>query len=75
MTLEVSTTIKGVSVNPADLIGPAEVAALIGLSNHNGVSVYRRRYGDFPEPVIEKGHCLLWLRQDIEAWARKTGRL
>lgn len=57
-------------IDPADLIDPAEVAALIGLTNPNGVSVYRRRYEDFPVPVVEKGRCVLWHRPDVEAWAR-----
>jgi predicted DNA-binding transcriptional regulator AlpA len=62
-------------VDPAELLDSREVAALIGLDNPNGVSVYRKRYDDFPEPVIEKARCVLWRRQDIEAWARKTGRV
>lgn len=57
-------------IDPADLIDPPEVAEIIGLGNPNGVSVYRRRYADFPVPVVEKGRCVLWLRQDVETWAR-----
>jgi predicted DNA-binding transcriptional regulator AlpA len=57
-------------VNTDDLIGPEEVAALIGLTNVNGVSVYRKRHPDFPAPVVLKGRCVLWVRQDIEKWAR-----
>ena len=56
-------------VDPADLIDSTEVAPLVGLTNSNGVSVYRHRYDDFPEPVVVKGRCLLWRRADIEAWA------
>jgi len=55
-------------IDPEDLIGPQEVALIIGLSNVRGVSVYRRRAG-FPAPTIEKGRCVLWLRTDVEAWA------
>lgn len=58
----------------ADLLDSTEVAAVLGLSNWHGVSVYRRRYADFPAPVIEKGRCLLWRRSDVEKWARATGR-
>lgn len=56
-------------IETGDVVDPAEVAAIIGINNVNGVSVYRRRYDDFPEPVIEKGKCILWLRHDIERWA------
>ncbi len=56
-------------VDPDELIGPQEVAPIIGLTNHRGVSVYRRR-PDFPAPIIDKGKCVLWLRADIERWAK-----
>lgn len=61
-------------VDTDDLIDLGETADLIGLDNRRGVSVYRRRYPDFPEPAVEKGRCVLWLRQDIDAWTRETGR-
>ena len=57
-------------LDPDDLIASDEVATIIGLSNHRGVSVYRVRHPDFPVPKIDKGNCVLWLRADIEAWAR-----
>ncbi len=55
-------------------LGEAQVAALLGLVRRSAVTVYRSRY---PEPVrtSEGGRCLLWLRQDVEAWARTPGRL
>lgn len=57
-------------VNVDDLIASDEVAQLIGLSNVKGVSVIRARHSDFPEPKVSKGRCLLWLRAEIEAWAK-----
>ena len=57
-----------------DLLDAAEVAGLLGLASFRVVSVYRRRYTDFPPPVVEKGRCVLWNRADIERWARETGR-
>jgi len=38
------------------------------------VDVYRRRYSDFPKPFIQKDRWVLWLRQDIEAWARARAK-
>ena len=61
-------------VDPAQLIDSAEVAEIIGLTNPDGVSVYRRRHADFPVPVVDKARCVLWLRSDVERWARETGR-
>jgi len=66
-----STTIgaMGRRIDVEDLIDTTEAAALLGLANPNGVSVYRRRYADFPEPVINRGRCVLWIRTDISRWA------
>ena len=63
-------------VNTEDLIGAAEVAAMLGLSHHNSVSTYMRRYSDFPRPVVDlsKSRVRLWLRQDITAWLRRRAR-
>jgi predicted DNA-binding transcriptional regulator AlpA len=45
---------------------------MLGLTHHNTVSTYLRRYDDFPRPVVDRsgGRVRLWLRQDIEAWQR-----
>lgn len=61
-------------IDPAELIDSHEVAELLGLSSNRSVSIYRRRYPDFPEPVLEKGSgkCVLWLRADIERWTAST---
>lgn len=63
-------------IDPSDLLDAGEVAALLGLSRRQAVATYRQRYETFPEPVVVKnsGHCTLWARADIEAWAAATGR-
>jgi predicted DNA-binding transcriptional regulator AlpA len=48
---------------------------VLGLSNWRGVHVYRRRYADFPTPIIEKGRCLLWKRSDVEKWATRQNSI
>ena len=55
----------------ADLLDAGEVADVLGLARRQAVSTYRKRYSDFPPPVIEKssGKCQLWMRSDIEKWA------
>ena len=64
-------------VDPANLIDAREVAELLGLSHSNSVSLYQKRYGDMPRPVVDlgRGRCKMWLRSDIEKWARQTGRI
>lgn len=60
-------------IDTDDLRSPSEVAEIIGIAA-GGVSVYRNRYDDFPEPIIEKGRCVLWLRQDVERWKAARAR-
>jgi predicted DNA-binding transcriptional regulator AlpA len=58
-------------VETSDLIDSQAVAELLQLASSRAVSTYRQRYGDFPRPVVDMGagRCLLWRRQDVEAWA------
>ena len=57
-------------IDPEDLIDSTQAAEILGLSRFNAVSTYRKRYPDFPQPTIERGRCLLWIRSDVEAWAK-----
>lgn len=56
-------------VDTNDLIDSTGVAGVIGLNSYRSVATYRDRYEDFPEPAIERGKCILWVRSDIERWA------
>ncbi|WCO66818.1 hypothetical protein PO878_20200 [Iamia majanohamensis] len=59
-----------------DLLDAEQVAEVLGLSSRGAVSVYRRRYSDFPAPVLERssGRCQLWARADVVAWGRSRQR-
>ncbi len=56
------------------LVGVAEVAKLLGVSRQRVDELIRTR-DEFPEPdaVLTAGR--IWKREDIEAWARETGRI
>ena len=58
-------------IDPDELVDPSEAALLLEVGSGNAISVYRRRYADFPRPAVEKGRCVLWLRADLEAWRRQ----
>ena len=60
-------------VNTEDLIDAQAVADLLGLTQRTAVSVYQGRYPDMPRPVVDmgSGRCKLWLRSEIQTWARK----
>ena len=63
----------GVEVDSDDLIGAAEVAAILRLSHPSSVTTYLRRYPGLPAPVVDlpASRVRLWRRQDIERWQRK----
>lgn len=69
-----STILDPMKVDPTDLLNATEVAAALGLAHREAVSTYRKRYPDFPEPLIKKGTCVLWHRPDVDAWARSHPR-
>lgn len=66
----------GARVDSDDLIGAAEVAALLRLSHPSSVTTYLRRYADFPKPVVDvpASRVRLWRRQDIERWDKNRTR-
>ena len=56
-----------------DILDAADVAPIIGVADARSVSTYRRRFDDFPHPVLRShgGRCQFWLRQEVEAWQAK----
>lgn len=62
-------------VDPDDLIGAAEVQAILRLSHPSSVTTYLRRYPDFPRPVVDRSQSRirLWNRPDIERWQTQRG--
>ncbi len=57
-----------------DLVGAAEIAEMLGLTRQR-VNVIVRTHEDFPRPVAELSAGRIWMRKDVVAWARHTGRL
>lgn len=55
------------------LVGVAEIAEMLGVTRQRVHQL--TRLADFPEPVavLSAGH--IWSREDVERWARQTGRL
>ena len=56
----------------SELVGAAEIAALLGVSRQRVDQL--SRHEDFPEPVAELASGRIWTRQSIEEWARGSGR-
>lgn len=56
-----------------DLVGVAEVADMLGVTRTR-VSQLASSAG-FPEPTARLAAGPVWLREDVERWARDTGRV
>jgi predicted DNA-binding transcriptional regulator AlpA len=52
--------------HPLRLIGPAEFAALIGIT----LGAFRTRdmRGEFPPPIMRKNRCVRWRFKDVCEW-------
>ena len=63
-------------VDTDDLIDAHDVAEILGLAHRNTVSEYLRKYDEMPRPVIDlgRGRPRLWLRPEIEEWAKRRQR-
>ena len=57
------------------LVGAAEIAERLGVRRPNVVHDWRRRHADFPQPVATLKQAFIWEWREVEAWARRTGRL
>jgi prophage regulatory protein len=57
-----------------ELVGVAEVAAMLGLTTQR-IDQLARRDPNFPSPVAELAAGRIWSRADIVTWARNAGRL
>jgi len=65
----------GRRIDSDQLVGAAEIASRLGLTLPQTVHSWRRRYPEFPVPVAVLNMGLVWVWPDVEAWAKKTGRL
>jgi short subunit dehydrogenase-like uncharacterized protein len=65
----------GRKVDVQDLVGAAEIAERLDVSLPQTVHTWRQRYPDFPKPVTKLRQAMVWAWPDVEAWARRTGRL
>lgn len=55
-------------------MGMHEIAKMLGVTRQSVDELSRTRE-DFPQPVVRLASGRIWKRKDVEAWARRTGRL
>ena len=58
-----------------ELVSAEEIAQRLGVKRLQVVHDWRRRHKDFPRPLKTIGNVGVWAWPDVEAWAKKTGRL
>lgn len=54
-------------------MGAAEIAALLGVTRQRVNQLAKK--DDFPEPVAVLAGGKVWLEEEVERWAKRTGRL
>ena len=64
----------GKNVDVDDLVGAAEIAERLGVKRPHLIHDWRRRYPEFPKPVVELIGILLWDWNEVQRWAKSTGR-
>jgi len=65
----------GRRVDAEQLVGAAEIARRLHVRRPQVVHTWRRRFPDFPEPVVRLDLGLVWYWPDVERWAKRTGRV
>jgi hypothetical protein len=65
----------GRRVDVDQLVGAAEIAERLGVSNSQVIHVWRGRHPDFPEPITKLKTAMIWYWPDVEKWALRTGRI
>lgn len=59
----------------SDLVDSQQIAERLGVERKTVTSwVARTRLG-FPEAKLRRDRCAFWAWPEVEAWARRTGRL
>ncbi len=62
-------------IDPDELVGAAEIADRLRVAHVETIHTWRRRHADFPQPRVRLQRAMLFYWPDVEAWAKKTGRL
>lgn len=67
----------GRQVDVDQLVGAEDIATRLGISQQQNVHSLAKWHDDFPEPVaiIGRRRVKVWNWPDVEAWAKRTGRL
>ena len=70
-----NVAVMGRRVDVDQLVGAAEIADRLGVSNSQVIHVWRGRHPDFPEPIMRLKTAMIWYWPDVAKWAVQTGRL
>lgn len=61
------------TTDPDELMGVAEIAEFLGVSRQR-VDALARTKADFPAPTALLQAGRVWRREDIDQWAKASGR-
>jgi predicted DNA-binding transcriptional regulator AlpA len=65
----------GKKIDLNHLVGATQIAQRLNVKRPHLIHDWRRRYPEFPKPIVELTGILLWDWREIEYWATKTQRI
>jgi predicted DNA-binding transcriptional regulator AlpA len=65
------------TIRVTDIVTAEDIALrLLGSESKSSlIPRWRKRHADFPQPIKASPKIIIWDWNDVEAWAKKTGRL
>jgi len=57
---------------PLRLAGTHQIRQMLGVHRSRVAQIVNTK--GFPDPVAQLGRAHVWLAEDVEAWAKRTGR-
>jgi predicted DNA-binding transcriptional regulator AlpA len=65
-----ATLLASLGVSPEDLLGLSDISRMLGVTMRTTQKYVDR--DDFPEPLGQIAAGRVWLRADVERWAKET---
>jgi predicted DNA-binding transcriptional regulator AlpA len=65
-----ATLLASLGVSPEDLLGMIDIARMLNVTVRTAQNYIAR--DDFPEPLGQIAAGRVWLRADVEKWAKET---
>lgn len=69
---QMCTTVTDVDTDPPRVVGTHQIRLMLGVSRSRAAQLVSQK--GFPDPFARLGKAHIWLADDVDAWAERTGR-